>query len=225
MALRKCKECGNDVSSQADKCPRCGAPLKTKLSILQSIVIILVCLAFIGYFIKPNSEATSTLSNIPADIPVSKVAESDNLNKVMIGIDSSIACNLLTDIGLSTNGVRSDGSEYLCNSKYIQFGEADPIQNNIAYYVLGENKKAEQVKIVLNVNSVSEFENAHLELAKTAFTLYKNIAGLNLDEKIMATIHAGINGKWVKGDHMILLNRQKWPSGKGYELAFIIDYL
>lgn len=28
MALIKCKECGNDVSTKADSCPKCGAKLK-----------------------------------------------------------------------------------------------------------------------------------------------------------------------------------------------------
>lgn len=27
MALKKCKECGNQVSTKADKCPKCGAPV------------------------------------------------------------------------------------------------------------------------------------------------------------------------------------------------------
>ncbi len=26
MALKKCRECGNQVSTKADKCPSCGAP-------------------------------------------------------------------------------------------------------------------------------------------------------------------------------------------------------
>ena len=30
MALKKCKECGNQVSTRADKCPNCGAPVKKK---------------------------------------------------------------------------------------------------------------------------------------------------------------------------------------------------
>lgn len=28
MALIKCSECGNEVSDQANSCPKCGAPLK-----------------------------------------------------------------------------------------------------------------------------------------------------------------------------------------------------
>ncbi|MGN0612793.1 MAG: zinc ribbon domain-containing protein [Porcipelethomonas sp.] len=28
MALTKCSECGNEVSDQANSCPKCGAPIK-----------------------------------------------------------------------------------------------------------------------------------------------------------------------------------------------------
>ncbi|MEN6375571.1 MAG: zinc-ribbon domain-containing protein [Smithella sp.] len=28
MALKKCKDCGKEVSDQAGKCPHCGAPVQ-----------------------------------------------------------------------------------------------------------------------------------------------------------------------------------------------------
>ncbi|MEN6475661.1 MAG: zinc-ribbon domain-containing protein [Syntrophaceae bacterium] len=41
MALKKCKECGNEVSTKADKCPHCGAKVKGNIG----------CLGLIGIFI------------------------------------------------------------------------------------------------------------------------------------------------------------------------------
>ena len=38
MALKKCKECGNEVSTKAASCPKCGAVLKKKTG----------CLGYIG---------------------------------------------------------------------------------------------------------------------------------------------------------------------------------
>lgn len=32
MAVQKCRECGKDVSSEAEKCPHCGAPTMRALS-------------------------------------------------------------------------------------------------------------------------------------------------------------------------------------------------
>lgn len=43
MALIKCKECGNKISTEAESCPQCGAPQKkkAKLSILGGILVLL----------------------------------------------------------------------------------------------------------------------------------------------------------------------------------------
>ena len=47
MALRKCKECGSQVSSRAATCPHCGAPTKRKtnplVGLLAFVIIIAVC--------------------------------------------------------------------------------------------------------------------------------------------------------------------------------------
>jgi len=47
MALRKCRECGSQVSSRAAACPQCGAPTKRKtnplVGLLAFIIIIIVC--------------------------------------------------------------------------------------------------------------------------------------------------------------------------------------
>lgn len=38
MAMGKCKECGNEVSTKAEACPKCGAVLKEKTG----------CLGYVG---------------------------------------------------------------------------------------------------------------------------------------------------------------------------------
>jgi len=40
MALVKCKECGQEVSQKAGSCPKCGAPIEKKTSLLTWIVAI-----------------------------------------------------------------------------------------------------------------------------------------------------------------------------------------
>ncbi len=46
MAIKKCKECGKEVSSQAKQCPHCGAPQPKTVGI-GSILLVL----FVGYVI------------------------------------------------------------------------------------------------------------------------------------------------------------------------------
>lgn len=59
MALTKCKECGNDVSKKADKCPNCGAPIKKRTTVLTWFVLFLFVLMFIGFLGNDSSIATS----------------------------------------------------------------------------------------------------------------------------------------------------------------------
>ena len=56
MAMTKCKECGADVSTQAESCPKCGAPIspkkpvkeKKKTSFLTWLIVIIIGLMFSG---------------------------------------------------------------------------------------------------------------------------------------------------------------------------------
>lgn len=61
MALRKCKECGNDVSTTAKSCPKCGAVQKTKthgcvgcLGVLV-IVAVVIFVLMLSIDTKPSS--------------------------------------------------------------------------------------------------------------------------------------------------------------------------
>ncbi|AMW78652.1 hypothetical protein AMD27_06975 [Acinetobacter sp. TGL-Y2] len=59
MALINCKECGNQISDKADKCPNCGIKQKKSISLLAFIGILIVTFAFIGsYLSEPKVETT-----------------------------------------------------------------------------------------------------------------------------------------------------------------------
>src|SRR4051794_18286514 len=61
MAMKRCKECGRDVSSKASLCPNCGAPVKSKGMSLKSgcltILIVTGLLVWLG--VKANDYARS----------------------------------------------------------------------------------------------------------------------------------------------------------------------
>lgn len=71
MALKKCKECGKEVSTKADSCPNCGAKLKQHIGCLQSIFYIFLALMFIGYlaskedYSSPSSSYTKSSYSKP----------------------------------------------------------------------------------------------------------------------------------------------------------------
>jgi ribosomal protein L37E len=49
MALIKCKECGNEISTKAKECPKCGSPIKKKMTLSQWVFIALFTLAGIAF--------------------------------------------------------------------------------------------------------------------------------------------------------------------------------
>ncbi len=74
MAIKKCKECGSDVSTTADACPKCGAKVK-KTSILTmgcaTVILGFVGLGVLGALLGDGSpsQAPSPSSAAPAAAP------------------------------------------------------------------------------------------------------------------------------------------------------------
>lgn len=67
MALKKCKECGKEVSTKADKCPHCGAKVKSGIGCLGLIGIIFLIGMFGSMFGESNNTTTkSTTSKVSA---------------------------------------------------------------------------------------------------------------------------------------------------------------
>lgn len=65
MALKKCKECGNHVSSRADKCPQCGAPIAR--SQLLGCGCLVVCMAVLAVAV-PTCIKSSPKSSAPVSV-------------------------------------------------------------------------------------------------------------------------------------------------------------
>ncbi len=67
MALKKCKECGNEVSTKAEACPSCGAPVKAKeMGCFSSLLVIIVVLFIIASLNTGNVENENTTIKKPA---------------------------------------------------------------------------------------------------------------------------------------------------------------
>lgn len=81
MALKKCKECGKEVSTKADKCPNCGAKVKSSIGCLGAIGIIFL-IGMVGNMIggTNNSSTTSTTSSYSKPDPKSVVRSSLSLD-------------------------------------------------------------------------------------------------------------------------------------------------
>ena len=63
MAMVKCKECGETISSKASACPNCGAPIKKKRSGCGIAIIAVFVLFLIGVLVPDNEPAASPSPN------------------------------------------------------------------------------------------------------------------------------------------------------------------
>ena len=69
MALRKCKECGEQVSTKANKCPHCGSPLRPKTSGC-AWAFLIGCVIWVGVAIfgsldtSPSRTQSSSISTV-----------------------------------------------------------------------------------------------------------------------------------------------------------------
>jgi len=83
VALIKCKECGNDVSTKADACPKCGARLKSSsgagsgcivgfFKLIGGIIGLVVVMSYLskGSAIDPNKELEKQCLSLSESFPV-----------------------------------------------------------------------------------------------------------------------------------------------------------
>jgi hypothetical protein len=69
MALIKCKECGNEVSSDAKSCPKCGAPTPKKTSLLTWVVAGVFGLIVFNVVLNSGTGTTSLSSSAAKSAP------------------------------------------------------------------------------------------------------------------------------------------------------------
>ena len=74
MALIKCKECGNEVSTKAKSCPKCGVVLKKKTGCLKFIGIAIFILFGLGKIgsLMDNNYTKATISSKATASPKTK---------------------------------------------------------------------------------------------------------------------------------------------------------
>jgi uncharacterized OB-fold protein len=58
MAMPKCGECGNQVSSKAKTCPSCGAPVVVPVSPVTSLVTAVIALLVVLWFFSAGGKKT-----------------------------------------------------------------------------------------------------------------------------------------------------------------------
>ena len=94
MALKKCKECGNEVSTKAEKCPHCGAKVKSGIGCIGLIgVVFLIGMfgSFLGESNKTNTNSSSSTSKVkePAKAKTPEELRKERIKKGFSAWDGS----------------------------------------------------------------------------------------------------------------------------------------
>lgn len=73
MALKKCKECGHDISTDASSCPNCGKKQPSKIGrILLTGAGLLVLLSVVSHLVNGNPTPSSSAGSSPSGVPTSQ---------------------------------------------------------------------------------------------------------------------------------------------------------
>jgi len=133
------------------------------------------------------------------------------------------ACALLNEVNIKTRGYKEHSpGKYGCSSTYRDLGKGSPLPNNIAYYVEGDRETAKELKLVLNVFVREDAELAHDALTPAGGVLTKLALSTQHPDEIFDALILGKSGKWRVGKNRIEILREEWPSGRGYEIKFLI---
>lgn len=71
MALTKCKECGEEISTKAESCPKCGAKAPKKTSLFTWLILIFIILVIFSAIKVPSTSVSKSNSQSSTSQPSS----------------------------------------------------------------------------------------------------------------------------------------------------------
>ena len=81
MAMKKCKECGNEISKKAKKCPNCGAPVPQAMFSIGGLIFFAIVgwLVYSSYDSPPETQNTLPYNPPPIAAITFALSANDNL--------------------------------------------------------------------------------------------------------------------------------------------------
>jgi hypothetical protein len=140
-----------------------------------------------------------------------------------------LACAYMRSPGLETRRYwRDDGdSIFRCVSPVKELGTvADPLglgsKSSLSYHVDGDANQIHKMLLNLNVNQRHEAKQAHQALVQAAKRLTHEALNTPLPQAVQQAIAAGKPWRGMVKAATLELVRDDWPTGKGYDLNFLV---
>lgn len=122
MAMKKCKECGEEISSSAKVCPKCGKKQKSLKGIIIATVLILIIIGAMA-----GGDNTNNSSNTPTSASTSTQKEPENIEYITVTVDE------LNDALKNNSAVAKENY----NGKYLEItGRLGTIDSDLKYISL-----------------------------------------------------------------------------------------
>ena len=177
---------------------------------------------------NPQTSSLSSTNRIKQDDELSVSGQNQNpttINKTQKHWQNAeIAKKFLDQNGIYTNQYKNRlGHEYVSFSSYQDIGSATPLPNNIAYYVKGDSDTVKTLKLVLNVNQPNDAQTAHSVMLNHSQTLYQEVFAKELPPNLKEAITKGKQDQLEIEGCVVTLNREDWPTGKGYSVELVIE--
>ncbi len=161
MAMVKCKECGNDVSTSASACQKCGAKPPKKTSVVTLVIGGGFALAVFGMVISANSERQAQPVKSAAQIALEAKKSAAFAQTVLVL--SALKASLRAPDSLTFESIRAnDDASIVCVEYRAQNGFGG-LNKEILVYAKG---KATNTPAAWNKNCTqSLFDMGHARLA------------------------------------------------------------
>ena len=191
--------------------------LFTGLTIIAGIWILIAGIMGLWFYSQWQDVKSSKILNVnPKELP--------DTSNIVASWNPQEACEYLSHIsGFQTRGyINQYEDSFGCSSPYKDIGEGIPLANNIAYYVSGNSQNVKELKLVLNVNVTQNADEAHTAFLQYSEELTQKALGITIPKDERDAILSGIAGEWIIKQTKVELVREDWPTGKGYELKYIL---
>jgi hypothetical protein len=133
------------------------------------------------------------------------------------------AVNFLSSEGLKTGYYQhSYDNEWFASSPYLKIGE-EILSNNISYYIEGDSDTAKCLKLVLNINNVSNSIESHEIFLAASKQLFFNALNKNMSNKLEQKILNDESEEMLIDSSKIKIIKNNWPADKGYDIKFLIE--
>jgi hypothetical protein len=130
-------------------------------------------------------------------------------------------CELAAGLGYPSRGYNKSTGGCASNMKPIGGAGPNGLENNLAYYVMGEfsnPSRLMRLSLILNINNSTEKASAHAELARVASGLARKVLG-SIPKGFEQSILMPASQQWSQGDWQLEVKHSAWSTGLGYDIT------